>query len=74
METGLVNILFYPSRTAFLHDWTELERDDWELGSKLQLVGDDIFVTNLRFSKGITEGIGNAILVKVNQIGSLGNA
>lgn len=49
--------------------WQELTR---RLGSKLQLVGDDIFVTNPKiFKKGIAEGIGNAILVKVNQIGSL---
>ena len=41
-------------------------------GGKLQLVGDDIFVTNPKiFKKGIAEGIGNAILVKLNQIGSL---
>jgi enolase len=54
--------------------------DDWEtwkkltvaLGAKCQLVGDDLFVTNVkRLSKGIAEGIGNSILVKVNQIGSL---
>ncbi len=54
--------------------------DDWEtwkkltvkLGAKIQLVGDDLFVTNVkRLSKGIKEGIGNSILVKVNQIGSL---
>jgi enolase len=54
--------------------------DDWEgwkimtaeLGQKIQLVGDDIFVTNLeRFKKGIKEGIGNSILIKLNQIGTL---
>jgi len=54
--------------------------DDWEgwklltarLGSKIQLVGDDLFVTNVRrLSKGIKEKTGNSILVKVNQIGSL---
>jgi enolase len=53
---------------------------DWEgwqaltegLGSKLQLVGDDIFVTNPEIlAKGIAQGIGNAILIKVNQIGTL---
>lgn len=49
--------------------WQELTR---QLGGKLQLVGDDIFVTNPKiFKKGIAEKIGNAILVKVNQIGSL---
>ncbi len=54
--------------------------DDWEgwklltekLGNKVQLVGDDLFVTNTeRLGKGIVEGIGNSILVKVNQIGTL---
>jgi enolase len=57
-----------------------LAEDDWEtwrtlterLGEKLQLVGDDIFVTNReRLQRGIDEGVGNAILVKVNQIGTL---
>jgi enolase len=57
-----------------------LAEDDWagwklateQLGSKVQLVGDDLFVTNTkRLSKGIEEGIANSILVKVNQIGSL---
>jgi enolase len=54
--------------------------DDWEgwklmtevLGSRVQLVGDDLFVTNVtRLAKGIQEGIANSILVKVNQIGTL---
>jgi enolase len=54
--------------------------DDWatwklltdKLGDKVQLVGDDLFVTNVtRLSRGITEGVANSILVKVNQIGSL---
>lgn len=54
--------------------------DDWEgwklltekLGSKIQLVGDDLFVTNTeRLAKGIEEKIGNSILIKVNQIGTL---
>jgi enolase len=49
--------------------WAELTK---QLGDKVQLVGDDLFVTNVnRLSKGIEEGIGNSILVKVNQIGSL---
>jgi len=57
-----------------------LAEDDWngwklatdEIGDKVQLVGDDLFVTNTkRLSKGIEEGIANSILVKVNQIGSL---
>ncbi len=54
--------------------------DDWEtwklltdkIGSKVQLVGDDLFVTNVdRLQRGIDQGIGNSILIKVNQIGSL---
>jgi enolase len=57
-----------------------MAEDDWEgwkkltdaLGSKVQLVGDDIFVTNTtRLAKGIEMGVGNSILVKVNQIGTL---
>lgn len=54
------------------HDWPGWKALTARLGAKLQLVGDDIFVTNPKiFTKGITEKIGNAILVKVNQIGSL---
>jgi enolase len=57
-----------------------LAEDDWsgwklateKLGKRVQLVGDDLFVTNTtRLSRGISEGIANSILVKVNQIGSL---
>ena len=57
-----------------------LNEDDWEgwhtmterLGAKVQLVGDDLFVTNPeRLARGIAEGTANALLVKVNQIGSL---
>jgi len=57
-----------------------LAEDDWSgwatltraLGGRVQLVGDDLFVTNTeRLERGIREGVGNAILVKVNQIGSL---
>lgn len=57
-----------------------MSEDDWEgwkaltdlVGSKCQLVGDDLFVTNVtRLSRGIKEKTGNSILVKVNQIGSL---
>jgi len=57
-----------------------LAEDDWEhwaqlteaLGKRLQLVGDDLFVTNTeRLRRGIAAGVGNSILVKVNQIGSL---
>ena len=57
-----------------------LDEEDWEgwqkltakLGSKVQLVGDDLFVTNTeRLSKGISLGCGNSILIKLNQIGSV---
>jgi enolase len=57
-----------------------LSEDDWdgwqnltkELGNKVQLVGDDIFVTNIRiFAKGIKKGIANSILIKLNQIGTV---
>jgi enolase len=57
-----------------------LAEDDWEgwqlltkrLGDRIQLVGDDIFVTNTqRLAKGIELGVGNSILIKVNQIGTL---
>src|SRR5471032_1217931 len=57
-----------------------MAEDDWDgwklltqkIGDKCQLVGDDLFVTNVtRLSKGIKDGIGNSILIKVNQIGTL---
>jgi enolase len=57
-----------------------LDEDDWfgwkelteKVGNKIQLVGDDLFVTNTkRLSQGIDQGVANSILVKVNQIGSL---
>lgn len=57
-----------------------MAEDDWKgwklltgkLGKKIQLVGDDLFVTNVtRLQKGIEEGVGNALLVKVNQIGTI---
>jgi enolase len=60
-----------------------LGEDDWDgwrglterLGERVQLVGDDLFVTNVeRFRRGIEAGVGNAILVKVNQIGTLTEA
>jgi enolase len=57
-----------------------MQEDDWDgwkkmtdsVGDKIQLVGDDLFVTNTtRLARGINEGIGNSILIKVNQIGTL---
>ena len=59
---------------------TAAAEDDWEgwklltdaIGSKCQLVGDDLFVTNVkRLQEGIDKGIANSILIKVNQIGTL---
>jgi enolase len=53
-------------------DWDGWELLTRELGGKIQLVGDDVFVTNPTiFRRGIARGVGNALLVKVNQIGTL---
>jgi len=53
-------------------DWAGWKRLTEQLGRRVQLVGDDIFVTNVEiFAKGIKDGIGNSILIKVNQIGTL---
>ena len=68
------------SRYPILSIEDGLAEDDWEgwreltarLGKKIQIVGDDIFVTNReRLAKGIQEGVANSILVKLNQIGTL---
>lgn len=54
------------------HDWTGWQTLTSRLGKKLQLVGDDLFVTNVtRLKKGIKMGAGNSVLVKINQIGTL---
>jgi enolase len=54
------------------NDWKTWKLLTDKLGDKIQLVGDDLFVTNVKFlKKGISEGVANSILVKVNQIGSL---
>ena len=54
------------------NDWRGWKLLTEELGGKIQLVGDDVFVTNVKFlRKGIEQGVANSILVKVNQIGSL---
>lgn len=53
-------------------DWNGWKKLTDRLGKRMQLVGDDLFVTNVRrFKKGIAEGAGNSILVKLNQIGTL---
>ncbi len=72
--------------TKLVHDYPivsiedGMSEDDWKgwklltdsVGSKCQLVGDDLFVTNVtRLADGIKQGVGNAILIKVNQIGTL---
>ena len=57
-----------------------MDEDDWDgwailtkaIGDRIQLVGDDLFVTNLkRLARGIEEGVANSILIKINQIGTL---
>jgi enolase len=54
------------------NDWDGWKKLTERLGNKIQLVGDDLFVTNVKFlEKGIKSGTANAILVKVNQIGTL---
>jgi enolase len=54
------------------NDWDGWKKLTDKLGDKIQLVGDDLFVTNVEFlRKGIEQGVANSILVKVNQIGSL---
>lgn len=54
------------------NDWATWKILTDKLGEKIQLVGDDLFVTNVKFlRKGIDQGVANSILVKVNQIGSL---
>src|SRR5437762_3607328 len=67
----------YPAILSIEDGMSEKDWDGWKLltevlGKKIQLVGDDIFVTNPEiFRRGIDQGIANAILVKVNQIGTL---
>jgi len=67
----------YPAILSIEDGMSEEDWKGWKLltdtlGAKIQLVGDDIFVTNPSiFKRGIEEGIGNAILIKVNQIGTL---
>lgn len=54
------------------HDWDGWKKITAEIGDRVQLVGDDLFVTNTkRLKKGIELGAGNAILIKINQIGTL---
>jgi enolase len=54
------------------NDWTGWKQLTEKLGDRVQIVGDDLFVTNTQIlKKGITKGVGNSILIKVNQIGTL---
>jgi enolase len=67
----------YPAIVSLEDGLSEEDWDGWqkltkELGGKIQLVGDDIFVTNIQFlQEGIDKGVANSILVKVNQIGTV---
>jgi enolase len=82
-KTGDQMIAFYNNlveRYPIISIEDGFDEDDWEgwkiltdeLGKKIQIVGDDIFVTNMdRFKKGVKNGIGNSILIKLNQIGTL---
>lgn len=57
------------------HDWSGFEAQTKAMGSQIQLVGDDIFVTNPKiFKQGIQNRVGNAILIKLNQIGTVTEA
>jgi enolase len=83
VRTAAEMIAFYEdlcSRYPIFSIEDGLAEDDWDgwqqltkaLGQQVQLVGDDLFVTNTeRLSQGIDQGVGNAILIKVNQIGTL---
>ena len=63
---------FAPDLASDEEDWEGWQIMTKELGGKVQLVGDDLFVTNTeRLSKGISLGCGNSILIKLNQIGSV---
>jgi enolase len=67
----------YPALITIEDGFAENDWDGWKLmtkklGDKIQLVGDDLFVTNTKiFRKGIEEGVANSILIKLNQIGTL---
>jgi enolase len=67
----------YPAIVSLEDGLSEQDWDGWqnltkELGGKIQLVGDDIFVTNIEiFGEGIEKGIANSILIKLNQIGTV---
>ena len=63
---------YYDYESWYEDDWEGWKKLTAELGDKVQLVGDDLFVTNTeRLAKGIKLGCGNSILIKLNQIGSV---
>ena len=70
--SGRVSIRSFHSKTASQNDWAGWTVLTEELGDTVQLVGDDLFVTNTRYlERGIEEVVANSILIKVNQIGTL---
>ncbi|MCH5300680.1 MAG: phosphopyruvate hydratase [Ruminococcus sp.] len=72
--TGLVNDypIFSVEDPLSEYDWSGWSELTRKIGNKVQLVGDDLFVTNReKLDKGIAEGAGNSVLVKINQIGTL---
>ena len=80
LKSSLSTGLNYAKKYPIISIEDGLDEEDWEgwqkltarLGDKVQLVGDDLFVTNTeRLAKGISLGAGNAILIKLNQIGSV---
>ena len=74
-QTILINPLITPLGPALEEDWEGWKLLTDRLGDRVQLVGDDLFVTNTkRLARGIELGVGNSILVKVNQIGTLTEA
>ena len=66
--------LFYANHDAAEGDWDGWKLLTERLGKKVQIVGDDLFVTNTKtkiLKEGIDKGIANSILIKINQIGTL---
>ncbi|PIR04296.1 MAG: phosphopyruvate hydratase [Candidatus Magasanikbacteria bacterium CG11_big_fil_rev_8_21_14_0_20_39_34] len=80
-EKLIQNIASWARKYPFISIEDPLAEDDWaawkictkQLGKRVAIVGDDLFVTNVeRLQKGIDMGVGNAVLIKLNQIGTLG--
>ena len=79
-EEPLPRVIVFTAKSIRAYFEDALAEDDWDgwtsltrqLGTRVQLVGDDLFVTNTeRLERGVRDGAANAILIKVNQIGSL---